>query len=190
MPVGLTESVVSRRMVMKAQTIGLLMLLAPCYAGACPLKVVTGDGGSLSVVNTADGSSDYVYAAVVQGNQPLTRLEDIMASGQPLERMNAKAKKYALPKHASGASLYLVTSPERLDAHDRFRVSPAAEKEARELLAAAKKSGRSRGMSNYGGPLPEPAVSAPDVASPNGIDVCTARIEVKDKHPLVSADLP
>jgi len=175
---------------MRARSIGLLMLLAPCYAGACPLKVVTGEGGSLSLVNTADGSSEYVYAAVVQGDRPLTRLEDIMASGQPLERMNAKAKKYALPKHASGASLYLVSSPQRLDAHDRFRVTPAAEKELRELKAAAKKSGRSRGMSNYGGPLPEPAVSAPDVASPNGVDVCTTRIGVKDKQPLISADLP
>jgi hypothetical protein len=160
------------------------MILAPLAAQACPLKVVKGEGGTLSVINTAAGSAEYVYAAVVRSDHQLTRLEDIMASGTPLERANAKAKKYALPKNAPGASLYLVTSQQKLEQHDRFRVNPAAEKELR-----IAKSSRSRGMSNYGGPLPEPAIAAPEVASPAGVDVCTTRIG-SDRRSLLSADLP
>ena len=170
---------------MKTRLIGAIaLLLTTPWGQACPLKVVSGSGGTLSLVQSAKAAPAYVYAAVVKGDGALTRLDDILNLGSPLESVNANTKRYAIPRYVPTGRLYLVTSPRKLEVHDKFLVNTQGEGDP------AIKDSLVRGMSNYGGPLPQAAVFTSDVATPADVSVCAAPIDTRDKGSLAVRQLP
>ena len=151
----------------------LLLALSVSPALACTWRIAQDDAGFFEIINTTANTEHYFYALVVPFRQPITTLEDLKRHAISLER-SAERRKYAMPPALRHGRVYLMSSSTRLNLEDRFRIvpvfKPAGLPPSNPVLHSP-----SKGMNNYGGPLPSPRFEIPEGDWPRDATVCTTR---------------
>lgn len=156
--------------------LAMLLILSLRLALGCEWRVVQDDAGFffLELIGTTAHATHYFYAAVVPFDQPVTSLDDVKSQGSPLGR-SAERRMYAMPQNLRHGTVYLMSSPVKLNGGDRFRIVPRFAQQENAPRSSTVVPSPSKGMTDYGGPLPTPRFTKPEGDWPANVSVCATR---------------